>query len=137
MNTETSVTAGISISLTDTGSASLTIKHKDTERPLALEDSSENRDQPLSRLRYSGELFLAGFAENVQRHTLYPQKPSSTSDCNYRKCVATALKLDLLFEMTVWVQSCKAGRGIQTEPQWCSVSSLFVSPLFLCSISVR
>lgn len=36
-NTETSVTAGISISLADSGSASLPIKRKGTARPQALE----------------------------------------------------------------------------------------------------
>lgn len=39
-NTETSVTAGISISLMDTGSASLPIKNKGTESVLALEVSA-------------------------------------------------------------------------------------------------
>lgn len=38
-NTDTSVTAGISISLMDTGSASLPIKYKGAERLLALEVS--------------------------------------------------------------------------------------------------
>lgn len=38
-STDTSVTAGISISLMDTGSAPLPMKYKGTERLLALEDS--------------------------------------------------------------------------------------------------
>lgn len=47
-NIETSVTAGISISLLDTGNASLPIKYKGTERLPALDVSATNSDQPPS-----------------------------------------------------------------------------------------
>ena len=51
--------------------------------------------------------------------------------------MGAVLKLDLQFEMTVWVQSCKAGRRIQTDPQRYSVYSLCNPFVFLCSISLQ
>lgn len=147
-NAETSVTSGISISLMDTGSASLPIKNKGTERLPALESLLHVAGRtlisllPLFYLRAISDQLWG----NAQRRVVCTQKAELgwqtphwaeiPSECNYRMCWC-CVKIGFAVEMTVWVQSCKAGRRIQRDPQRCCVHSLCVLFVFHCSISVQ
>lgn len=103
-NTETSVTAGISISLMDTGSASLPIKYKGTERLQALEVSLVTTDQPPG-VCFICELFLTSSEEIYTDMYCIPKGRLPTELKAHLSAiighVLKLLKLDLLFAMTV------------------------------------
>lgn len=150
-NAETSVTSGISISLMDTGSASLPIKNKGTERLPALESLLHAAEgTPISLLPL---FYLRAISDqlwgNAQRRVVCTQKAELgwqtpywaeiPSECNYRMCVDAVLKLDLLLKWLFGYKAVKLAEGSRVIHSGAvctlSVSSLFSTVVSLCSDS--